>query len=189
MSEPRNRGENRQHVLLGRAVFRILLREVRLEEHRLGRRSRGGATIELDGKLGVVDAVNQRELPDGVPRLVLLEVSHEVPARGGAGLRDLRQRFLNAILSEEKLALGHRFANRRHGNRLRHGDQPHRGGIATGAIARAGDPLPDVPEPPRQIGHQNRSCTLTPAPSLPSSTRSRARLTIWSASLFFARGT
>ena len=49
----------------------------------MGAPSRRRAPVELLGELEVVDGVDQRESTYGMPGLVALQMSHEVPSRVG----------------------------------------------------------------------------------------------------------
>ena len=99
------------------------------------------------GEVQRVDGLDDLEQRRRAPRLVRLEVPHEVPAQARRGEigggRDLRLRLLDPVLAEVADTGGKGGAHRRRGVRLAHRDQPHLARKARRALRRPGDPLPD----------------------------------------------
>ena len=83
---------------------------------------------------------------DGLSRLVPLEVTHHVPARGGLDLQGLGERLLYAVLADVLDAESNDRLDLFHAPGLCDGDQPHARRVAPRAGAGVRDALADALE-------------------------------------------
>ena len=77
--QPRGGLDDRRHLVDRRAVFRVLQRQIHLDQHVDGAPGFAGGLIDPLQQVDAVDRVNRADRRRGFPRLVRLQVADEVP--------------------------------------------------------------------------------------------------------------